>query len=405
LRLVDFDYRLPPELIAQTPVEPRDTSRLMVLDREAGKICHDYFYNLTQWLKPSDVLVLNRTKVLPARLFGFKEDTGARMEVFLLQPYTKAGVQDLSQLPRISHLGHRASVWEVLLRPAKRLKTGQVLLFSAHVEEGMTRSTGGADGSNNDDSSVRMGGVAVEMRGRLLDILPDGNRVMAFEHEGDFTGILERIGNVPLPPYITAELDNRDRYQTVYARETGSVAAPTAGLHFTSHLLDRIGLMGVEIAEVLLHVGLGTFRPVQCGNVLDHKMHAEYYEISPEAAACLRRAKAEKRRVVAVGTTVARVLESWGCLGGGETGGGEMGVGDGEKGIRDGEKGWTDIFIYPGYSFRWVDALITNFHFPRSTLLMLVSALAGRERVLAAYEEAVAQRYRFYSFGDAMFVV
>ncbi|MCL1917251.1 MAG: tRNA preQ1(34) S-adenosylmethionine ribosyltransferase-isomerase QueA [Peptococcaceae bacterium] len=369
MKLEDFGYDLPPHLIAQIPIEPRDASRLMVLDRQEGSINHDYFYNLTQWLRPTDILVLNRTKVLPARLVGLKEETGACIEVLLLRPVPDP----------VSRSG---CVWEVLLRPAKRLKVGQRLVFA--VEE--------------------RGGSSVQMRGRLLDILSDGNRIMGFEHEGSFEEKLEKLGRMPLPPYITAELEDQERYQTVYARETGSAAAPTAGLHFTPELLRRIRRMGVEILEVLLHVGLGTFRPVQQDNILDHKMHAEYYEIDGETAMRLHQAKAQNRRIVAVGTTVARALESWGLGGGGEGCGAGVGSTSGGMSTAQGRAGWTDIFIYPGYTFRWVDALVTNFHFPRSTLLMLVSALAGRERILAAYEEAIREEYRFYSFGDGMFI-
>ena len=401
MRLEDFDYRLPQELIAQSPVEPRDDSRLMVLDRESGKVSHDRFYNLTQWLRPSDVLVLNRTKVLPARLFGIKEDTGARLEVLLLRPWEGRGVtcegRGVTCEARGVTCETQIVTWEVLLRPAKRLRVGQTLLFSARVEENgqwtditdITDTTDTTDSADSADSADTTDSALVQqLRGHLVDVLPNGNRVMEFVCERPFDEVLGRIGRVPLPPYITTELEDRDRYQTVYARETGSVAAPTAGLHFTPELLERVGLMGVEIAEVLLHVGLGTFRPVQCENIREHQMHTEYYEISPETEACLLQAKEQNRRIVAVGTTTARALESWG-LGGSHLQ----------------STGWTDIFIYPGYEFRVVDALITNFHFPRSTLLMLVSALAGRERVLAAYDEAVAWQYRFYSFGDAMLIV
>lgn len=345
MKLADFDYELPEELIAQTPVEPRDSSRLMVMDKVKGEIFHYIFKDIEQFLHPGDVLVLNRTRVLPARLIGVKEETGAKIEVLLLKRLTR-------------------DAWEVLVKPGKRLKTGQKVIFG----EGL-------------------------LQGELTEILDNGNRIMTFTYEGLFEEVLDKLGEMPLPPYITAELENKERYQTVYARENGSAAAPTAGLHFTEELLARIKEKGVEVLEVLLHVGLGTFRPVKTEEITEHVMHSEYFCIEAETAERINRAKKEGRRVIAVGTTVIRTLESAAALCQG-----------GPDRILTEVEGWTDIFIYPGYTFRVVDALITNFHFPRSTLLMLISAFAGRELVLKAYDTAIKEHYRFYSFGDAMFI-
>jgi S-adenosylmethionine:tRNA ribosyltransferase-isomerase len=341
LKLEDFDFNLPEELIAQHPVEPRDASRLMVVERSTGQIDHHIFRELPNLLKAGDVLVINNTRVIPARLIGEKEGTQAKIECLLLK-----------RLER--------DVWEVLIKPGKRLKIGQSVQFG----EGL-------------------------LQGELLDILPDGNRVMRFTYKGVFESVLDELGSMPLPPYITAQLEDKERYQTVYAKESGSAAAPTAGLHFTPQLLKRLSEVGVEVVEILLHVGLGTFRPVKVENIEEHMMHSEYYRVSKEAAEQINKAKREGRRVIAVGTTASRTLES---------------VATPEGQIQEGE-GWTDIFIYPGYKFKIVDALITNFHFPKSTLVMLVSALAGRELILEAYNLAIRERYRFYSFGDSMLIL
>ena len=345
MNVSEFDYDLPEGLIAQHPAEPRDSSRLMLVNRARGEIGHRKFYELPELLQTGDVLVLNNTRVMPARLIGTKEGTGGKtggkMEVFLLRRL-------------------ELDVWEGLVKPGRRLKVGQKVCFG--------------------------GGILVA---ELREILANGNRKLRFTYTGVFEELLEELGQVPLPPYITAELEDRERYQTVYARETGSVAAPTAGLHFTPELLDKLRHKGVETVEILLHVGLGTFRPVKVERVADHMMHSEYYSIDPAAARRLHQAKREGRRVIAVGTTAVRTLESAGRAGGDISAG----------------SGWTDIFIYPGYSFKVLDGLLTNFHFPKSTLLMLVAAFAGRELTAKAYELAVAERYRFYSFGDAMLIL
>lgn len=346
MRLEDFDFDLPKELIAQTPAEPRDSSRLMVLDRISGEIRHHVFADLADLLEADDVLVLNRTKVIPARLLGEKIGTAAGIEVLLLN--------------RIEN-----DLWEVLVKPGKRLRIGQEVSFG--------------------------GGI---LAGRLVSVLTNGNRIMKFTCAGLFETILDELGKMPLPPYITLELRDKERYQTVYARESGSAAAPTAGLHFTQDLLTRIREKGVEILEILLHVGLGTFRPVKTENILEHEMHAEFFEINRETAERINLAKSQGRRVVAVGTTVVRALETAAELNP-ESGRYELAA----------REGWTNIFIYPGYAFKVIDALVTNFHFPRSTLIMLVSALAGRELIRQSYEIAVQSRYRFYSFGDAMLIV
>jgi len=341
LNVSEFDFYLPEALIAQHPVEPRDASRLMVLNRDSGGIEHHRFRDLVSLLKEGDVLVLNNTRVIPARLIGEKEGTEGKIEVLILKRL-------------------ELDVWEALVKPGKRLKVGQKVHFGQ--------------------------GILV---GELLEILENGNRRIHFTYSGVFETILDTLGQMPLPPYITAQLDDQERYQTVYAKERGSVAAPTAGLHFTPELLGELQTKGVEIVEILLHVGLGTFRPVKVEDIRDHHMHSEYYRINLEAAEQINRAKREGRRVIAVGTTAARTLES---------------VGDDQGRVSPGD-GWTDIFIYPGYSFKVVDALLTNFHFPKSTLVMLVSALAGRELILKAYEIAVVERYRFFSFGDAMLIL
>lgn len=335
--VTDFDYELPQELIAQHPMEQRDHSRLLVVDKHTGEIQHKHFYDLVDYLRPGDVLVFNDTRVIPARLHGTK-DTGAHVEVFLL---TRRDATD----------------WEVLVRPGKKLQVGARINFSD------------------------------ELSCEVIEHTDFGGRVVRFKYEGIFEEILDRLGETPLPPYITAPLEDKERYQTVYNRERGSAAAPTAGLHFTKELLAKIKELGCEEVFVTLHVGLGTFRPVSEANIEDHKMHKEFYTVSQEAADAINKAKAEGRRIIAVGTTAVRTLESAGADGTLRAGG-----------------NWTNIFIYPGYKFRFVDELVTNFHLPQSTLLMLVSTLATRDIMLATYKKAVEERYRFFSFGDAMFI-
>lgn len=335
----DFYYDLPEELIAQTPLEKRDASRLLLLDHETGEMTHRHFYDLPDYLNPGDCLVLNDSRVLPARLMGNRL-TGGAVEVVLLR--------DLG-----------GGKWECLTRPGRKTKPGTDLTFG----EGLLTAT-------------------------VTDALDDGNKVLQFHYEGIFLEILDRLGKMPLPPYIKAELQDRERYQTVYSREIGSAAAPTAGLHFTEALLDQIRAKGVKVCFVTLHVGLGTFRPVKEEDILDHVMHSEYCVIPEETARTINETKAAGGRVIAVGTTSCRTLESFT-----EPDGTVLAKG-----------GWTDIFIYPGYTFKCIDALVTNFHLPESTLIMLVSALAGREHILHAYETAVQERYRFFSFGDAMFI-
>lgn len=335
--VTDFDYELPQELIAQHPMEPRDHSRLLVVDKHTGELQHKHFYDLVDYLRPGDVLVFNDTRVIPARLHGTK-DTGAHVEVFLL---TRRDATD----------------WEVLVRPGKKLQVGARINFSD------------------------------ELSCEVIEHTDFGGRVVRFKYEGIFEEILDRLGETPLPPYITAPLEDKERYQTVYNRERGSAAAPTAGLHFTKELLAKIKELGCEEVFVTLHVGLGTFRPVSEANIEDHKMHKEFYTVSQEAADAINKAKAEGRRIIAVGTTAVRTLESAGADGTLRAGG-----------------NWTNIFIYPGYKFRFVDELVTNFHLPQSTLLMLVSTLATRDIMLATYKKAVEEKYRFFSFGDAMFI-
>ncbi|MCZ0756128.1 tRNA preQ1(34) S-adenosylmethionine ribosyltransferase-isomerase QueA [Anoxybacillus sp. J5B_2022] len=337
-----FDFHLPEELIAQTPLPNREASRLMVLDKRTGEITHETFRAILSYLREGDCLVLNDTRVLPARLYGEKEGTGAKMEVLLLK-----------QLD-----GDR---WETLVKPAKRVKEGTVITFG--------------DG---------------RLKAVCEGVLEHGGRVLNFQYNGIFYEVLEALGEMPLPPYIKAQLDDRERYQTVYARERGSAAAPTAGLHFTEQLLDDIRKKGVDIAFITLHVGLGTFRPVNVENVEEHDMHAEFYQMTEETARLLNEVKQRGGRIIAVGTTSTRTLET---------------IASRHDGTFVAESGWTDIFIYPGYEFRAIDGMVTNFHLPKSTLIMLVSALAGRENVLHAYEEAVKERYRFFSFGDAMLII
>ncbi len=340
MKTSDFYYDLPEELIAQDPLEDRSSSRLLVLDKETGETSHHVFKEIVNYLNPGDCLVINDTKVIPARLIGAREGTGAKIEVLLL----KRGADD---------------VWETLVKPGRKAKPGTRISFGD--------------------------GLLV---GEVIDVVEEGNRLIRFEYEGIFEEILDQLGQMPLPPYITHQLKDRDRYNTVYAEHPGSAAAPTAGLHFTPALLEEIERKGVEIAHVTLHVGLGTFRPVKVDDVEHHHMHSEFYMIDEEAAEKINRTKDAGKRVICVGTTSCRTIES---------------AAD-ENGRLKACSGWTEIFIYPGYQFKILDCLITNFHLPESTLIMLVSALAGREHVLAAYEEAVRERYRFFSFGDAMFI-
>lgn len=340
LKKSDFFFDLPQELIAQDPLEDRSSSRLLMLDKNTGAVRHEIFHNITRYLRPGDCLVLNNTKVIPARLLGEREGTGAHVEVLLLKR-------------------HEGDVWETLVKPGKKCRPGTNLVFG--------------------------GGL---LKAQVLETVEEGNRLIRFVYEGIWEEVLDQLGEMPLPPYITHKLQDKSRYQTVYARYEGSAAAPTAGLHFTQELLGQIEAMGVEIVYVTLHVGLGTFRPVKEENVLEHHMHSEYYQITEEAAARINAAKAAGGRIVCVGTTSCRTLES---------------AADEDGRVQPGCDN-TEIFIYPGYRFKVLDCLITNFHLPESTLVMLVSALAGRERVLAAYREAIRERYRFFSFGDAMFV-
>lgn len=340
MNVKDYDYDLPEELIAQDPLEDRSSSRLMVLDRQTGDVEHRHFTDILEYLHPGDCLVINNTKVIPARLFGVKEDTQAKIEVLLLKRKEN-------------------DIWETLVKPGKKAKPGTKLVFG--------------DGL---------------LTAEVVDVVEEGNRLIQFHYDGIFEEILDQLGQMPLPPYITHQLKDKNRYQTVYAKYDGSAAAPTAGLHFTKELLQKVKDMGVDIAEVTLHVGLGTFRPVKVENVLDHHMHSEFYMVSQEAADKINRAKESGHRVIAVGTTSTRTLEA---------------AAD-ENGRLHETSGWTEIFIYPGYQFKVIDALITNFHLPQSTLVMLVSALAGRTHVLHAYEIAVKERYRFFSFGDAMLI-
>lgn len=340
MKVSDFNFDLPEELIAQDPLEDRSSSRLLTLDKKTGAIGHDIFRNITNYLNPGDCLVLNNTKVIPARLIGAKEETGGKVEVLLLKRK-----QD--------------NVWETLVKPGKKARPGARISFG----DGM-------------------------LTGEVLEVVEEGNRLIRFEYEGIFEEVLDQLGQMPLPPYITHQLKDKNRYQTVYAKYDGSAAAPTAGLHFTEELLQQIREMGVKIAWVTLHVGLGTFRPVKVDEVTDHHMHSEFYRIEEEDARLINETRAAGGRIISVGTTSTRTLES---------------VAD-EDGTVRAKSGWTDIFIYPGYQFKVIDGLITNFHLPESTLLMLVSALAGRENIIHAYEVAVRERYRFFSFGDAMFI-
>ena len=336
----DFYYELPEELIAQDPLEDRSSSRLLVLDKETGAFSHHVFKEITEYLHEGDCLVINDTKVIPARLIGSKVETNAKIEVLLLKRKEN-------------------NVWETLVKPGKKAKVGAKISFG--------------DGL---------------LMGEVIDVVEEGNRLIKFDFDGIFEEILDQLGQMPLPPYITHQLEDKNRYQTVYATHTGSAAAPTAGLHFTPELLEEIKAKGVDIARVTLHVGLGTFRPVKVDEITEHHMHSEFFMIDEEAAEKINRAKETGHRVICVGTTSCRTVES---------------AAD-ENGHLEAKSGWTQIFIYPGYKFKVLDCLITNFHLPESTLIMLVSALAGREHVLPAFEEAVKERYRFFSFGDAMFI-
>jgi len=336
----DFYYELPKELIAQDPLEDRSASRLLVLDKNTGQMEHDYFKNILSYLNPGDCLVINNTRVIPARLIGARKDTGAKVEILLLTRKEN-------------------DRWETLVKPGKKARPGDVIIFGNG-----------------------------ELKAEVEEIIDDGKRIVHLIYQGIFEEVLDRLGEMPLPPYITHQLKDKDRYQTVYAKHRGSAAAPTAGLHFTEELLEKIRNNNIVIANVTLHVGLGTFRPVKVEDITEHKMHSEYFWIEKEEADKINRAKQAGGRIIAVGTTSCRTLES--CAD--------------ESGIIRPQSGWTDIFIYPGYQFKIVDALITNFHLPESTLIMLVSALAGKDNILNAYKTAVEMRYRFFSFGDAMFI-
>ena len=340
MKTSDFYYELPQELIAQDPLEDRSSSRLMKLDKKTGEIEHKIFRDIIEELNPGDCLVVNNTKVIPARLLGVKEDTGAHIEVLLLK--RKAD-----------------NVWETLVKPGKKARPGARIIFG--------------DGL---------------LKAEVVDVVDEGNRLIRFEFEGIFEEILDKLGQMPLPPYITHQLKDKNRYQTVYAKHDGSAAAPTAGLHFTPELLEQIRAKGVKLAHVTLHVGLGTFRPVKVEDVTKHHMHSEFYVVEEEQAKLINETKAAGGRVICVGTTSCRTLES----------------ATDEHGILKAGSGWTEIFIYPGYRFKLIDCLITNFHLPESTLMMLVSALAGRDQIMEAYKEAVEMKYRFFSFGDAMFI-
>lgn len=340
MKTSDFYFDLPQELIAQTPLERRDASRLLTLDKLTGKITHRHFCDLPSLLHPGDCLVLNDSRVLPARLIGHREPGGGAVEIVLL-------------------IDRGEKIWECLVRPGRKVRPGVRLSFGNG-----------------------------ELKAEVLEVKEGGNRLIRFEYEGIFLELLERLGKMPLPPYIKEELQDAERYQTVYSREIGSAAAPTAGLHFTKELLKQIEALGVRVCYVTLHVGLGTFRPVKVTDITDHKMHSEFCMISAETAEIINRTKREGGRVICVGTTSCRTIESWAA----------------EDGTVKEHAGWTDIFIYPGYRFKVLDCLITNFHLPESTLIMLVSALAGREHVLEAYRQAVEEKYRFFSFGDAMFI-
>lgn len=340
MKTSDFYFDLPEELIAQVPIKERDRSRLLILDKETGKIQHRIFKDILNYLNKGDCLVLNDTRVIPARLFGVK-DTGANVEFLLLKRIDK-------------------DRWQTLVKPGKRAKKGSIFTFGNG-----------------------------ELKGEIIDLAEEGTRIIEFSYEGIFEEVLDKLGDMPLPPYITESLDDKERYQTVYSKHKGSAAAPTAGLHFTEELLDEIRNKGIKIAYITLHVGLGTFRPVKTENIKEHKMHSEFYMVSKDAAGTINRTKLEGGKIIAVGTTATRTLES---------------VAN-DDGLVQAGNGWTDIFIYPGYKFKVIDSLLTNFHLPESTLIMLVSAIAGRENILNAYKCAVKEKYRFFSFGDAMLII
>lgn len=340
MKVTDFDYELPEELIAQHPVEPRDTSRLMLLDKVTGEVSHRaHFYDIVDEVSDGDVLVFNDTKVIPARLYGQREGSGGKVEVLLLTPCGE-------------------NRWECLVKPGKKCPIGQVIVFDERL------------------------------KGTVVDKTSFGGRIVEFSCDGVFDDIIQEIGEMPLPPYIHEKLEDKDRYQTVYADKKGSAAAPTAGLHFTPELLEKLRAKGVTLAFLTLHVGLGTFRPVSAEDIEDHEMHSEYYVVTEETANTINKARRDGKRIIAVGTTSVRTLES----------------ATGDDGVLKAGHGWTNIFIYPGFTFHIVDALVTNFHLPESTLLMLISALSTREKILKAYEIAVQEKYRFFSFGDAMFI-
>ena len=341
MNTADFDFHLPEELIAQTPLEKRDSSRLLIVDRETGQFSDQHFDNIIDQLEPGDALVMNNTRVLPARLYGTKPETGGHVELLLLK-------------------NTQGDFWEVLAKPAKRLRVGTRVSFG----DGRLTAT-------------------------VTEELEHGGRIVRFDYQGIFLEVLESLGEMPLPPYIHEKLEDRERYQTVYAKENGSAAAPTAGLHFTEELLDKIAAKGVKLVYLTLHVGLGTFRPVSVDNLEEHEMHSEFYSLSEEAAETLRQVKANGHRIIAVGTTSIRTLET---------------IGSKFEGQIQADSGWTNIFIKPGYQWKIVDSFSTNFHLPKSTLVMLVSAFAGRQLTLQAYEHAITERYRFFSFGDAMFI-
>ena len=352
MKTSDFYYDLPEELIAQDPLKDRSSSRLLFMDRKSGEITHGVFTDIRNYLKPGDTLVINDTRVIPARLYGVREGTMGKVEILLL-------------------VRKSADTWETLVKPGKKCRIGTRILF------------GSPDGSPE----------TAPLIGEVVDILEEGNRLIRFSYKGIFEEVLDSLGEMPLPPYIHHKLEDRTRYNTVYAEHDGSAAAPTAGLHFTKELLEEIKEMGVNVAHVTLHVGLGTFRPVKADKIEEHHMHSEYYIVSEETAELVNRTRESGHRVICVGTTSCRTLES-------------AAVPDGEGGYKlAATSGWTQIFIYPGYTFKLMQGLITNFHLPESTFVMLVSAFAGREHVLAAYEEAVKERYRFFSFGDAMLIV
>ncbi len=341
MKTSDFFYDLPTELIAQTPIEKRDNSRLLVLDKSNGEISHRHFYDIGEYLNEGDLLVVNNSRVLPARLYGFKKDTGSHMEFLLLEQ-------------------KGTDIWEVLVKPGKKAKIDSEFVFGDNL-----------------------------LKAQIIDITEEGNRIVKFSYEGNFFNVLDEIGQMPLPPYITEKLNDKERYQTVYSKKLGSAAAPTAGLHFTNELMNSLKEKGVNIAEVTLHVGLGTFRPVKVDNILEHKMHSEHYMLSKETAKLIKETKEKGKRVIAVGTTACRTLES---------------VAKFENEIKESD-GFTDIFIYPPYDFKCIDGLITNFHLPESTLIMLVSAFAGYDNTMNAYKKAVSEKYRFFSFGDAMLII